>query len=101
MQAYPNPSAETYETRLFRPYQDAFPPPTGVHPGHLVVNKPDLSAEHWSTNVECTCGAAAAGGPGPRPICKLCLKADALRRYDGPSCLLIPGNVGNHTSVST
>ena len=40
--AYPNPSNETYETRFFRPYEAALPPPPHVHSGRLVVNKPDL-----------------------------------------------------------
>lgn len=40
--AYPNPSNETYETRFFRPYEAAFPPPPHVHSGRLVVSKPDL-----------------------------------------------------------
>lgn len=60
---------ETFEARLFGPYQDAFPPPGHVHPGHLVVNKPDLGPEHWAAAAaavggpaECRCG----GGGGPR-----------------------------------
>lgn len=40
--AYPNPSQENYEERLFRPFQDALPPPAHYHPGRLVVHKPDL-----------------------------------------------------------
>jgi hypothetical protein len=31
--AYPNPSRETYETRLFVPFQEAMPPPPHYHPG--------------------------------------------------------------------
>ena len=41
--AYPNPSNETYEMRLVRPFEAAMPPPPGVHPGRLVVRKPDLA----------------------------------------------------------
>ncbi|KAI7840166.1 hypothetical protein COHA_005949 [Chlorella ohadii] len=44
---YPSPTDEVLETRLLGPYQDALPPPRHVHPGHLVVNKPDLRPEHW------------------------------------------------------
>ncbi|KXZ46777.1 hypothetical protein GPECTOR_40g511 [Gonium pectorale] len=40
--AYPNPSRETYHQRLFRPFEDALPPPPHFHPGRLVVHKPDL-----------------------------------------------------------
>jgi hypothetical protein len=40
--AYPNPCRETYEQRLFLPFQDALPPPPHYHPGRLVVHKPDL-----------------------------------------------------------
>jgi hypothetical protein len=35
--AYPNPSRETYETRLFVPFQEAMPPPPHYHPGALTV----------------------------------------------------------------
>jgi len=34
--AYPNPSRETFEQRLFVPFQEALPPPPHYHPG-----KPD------------------------------------------------------------
>ncbi len=44
--AYPNPSNETYETRFFRPYEAALPMPPHVHPGRLVVTKPDLPLPH-------------------------------------------------------
>lgn len=40
--AYPNPCIETYEQRLFGPFQDALPPPPHYHPGRLVMHKPDL-----------------------------------------------------------
>ena len=74
---------ETYEQRLFAPYQEAFPPPSHVHPGHLVVNKPDLGPQHCpaagtvgagvgaaAAAADCRCGAAGgfcsshAGGGG-------------------------------------
>ena len=31
--AYPNPSRETFEQRLFVPFQEALPPPPHYHPG--------------------------------------------------------------------
>lgn len=31
--AYPNPSRDTYEQRLFVPFQEAMPPPPHYHPG--------------------------------------------------------------------
>jgi hypothetical protein len=31
--AYPNPSRETFEQRLFVPFQEAMPPPPHYHPG--------------------------------------------------------------------
>jgi hypothetical protein len=40
--AYPHPSNDTYESRLFSPFEAALPPPSHVHPGRLVVQKPDL-----------------------------------------------------------
>jgi hypothetical protein len=35
--AYPNPSRETFEQRLFVPFQDALPPPPHYHPGAAPV----------------------------------------------------------------
>lgn len=57
----PTHTDEVFETRLFGPYQEAFPPPRHVHPGHLVVNKPDLRPEHWVAAgvAECRCGGAS------------------------------------------
>ncbi|KAL4423131.1 hypothetical protein ABPG77_004814 [Micractinium sp. CCAP 211/92] len=106
---YPSPTDETFETRLFGPYQDAFPPPSHVHPGHLVVNKPDLGPEHWAAAgvavglAECRCGGAAgsgvaacskhsAGSGHTDPHCRMCAKEAALRAYDGPSLFAVPGN---------
>lgn len=40
--AYPNPTTETYEQRLFAPFCDALPPPPHYHPGRVVLHKPDL-----------------------------------------------------------
>jgi hypothetical protein len=34
--AYPNPSRETFEQRLFVPFQEAMPPPPHYHPGMYV-----------------------------------------------------------------
>jgi hypothetical protein len=109
------PADETFEQRLFGPYQDAFPPPSHVHPGHLVVNKPDLGPEHWAAAAaaaaaaggECRCGgsgkngAAACskhgrgGGGGEAELqrqCRCCAKEGALKSHDGPSFFAVPGN---------
>ena len=56
--AYPNPSNETYETRFFRPYEAAFPPPPHVHSGRLVVSKPDLPI-HMNAMQHCSVGQNA------------------------------------------
>ncbi|KAK3262485.1 hypothetical protein CYMTET_28662, partial [Cymbomonas tetramitiformis] len=61
--AYPNPSYESYESRLFRPFEDAFPPPPWYSSAYVAVNKPDLP-------------------PG----------MDSLKSYSGPQCFAIPGN---------
>lgn len=114
--AYPNPTDETYEQRLFGPYQDAFPPPAQIHPGNLVVNKPDLPSEYWEAGTRsCMCthvssqqqyhlgggpqGGVGSGGGGHRSglhrvtqPCPTCRKAATLAAYDGPSAFLIPGN---------
>ncbi|KAL6778167.1 hypothetical protein ACKKBG_A17180 [Auxenochlorella protothecoides x Auxenochlorella symbiontica] len=87
--AYPNPTEETYRTRLFSLYEAALPPPPHVHKGHLVVNKPDVGRGLWTPPPRClpTCPRRGAG-----PVCRLCHKATALRRYEGPSSFAIPGN---------
>ncbi|KAJ0640059.1 putative calcineurin-like phosphoesterase domain, ApaH type, metallo-dependent phosphatase [Helianthus annuus] len=61
--AYPNPSAFTYEKRLFRPFEYALQPPPWYKEEHIAVNKPEL----------------------PRGISE-------LKLYDGPQCFIIPGN---------
>ncbi|MQL98546.1 hypothetical protein Taro_031257 [Colocasia esculenta] len=61
--AYPNPSAFTYERRLFCPFEHALQPPSWYKAEHIAVEKPEL----------------------PLGI------AD-LRNYEGPQCFIIPGN---------
>ncbi|KAG2663747.1 hypothetical protein I3760_16G048000 [Carya illinoinensis] len=61
--AYPNPSAFTYESRFFRPFEYALQPPPWYKPEHIVVNKPELPCE-----------------------------VPELKQYDGPQCFVIPGN---------
>lgn len=61
--AYPNPSAFTYERRLFRPFEYALQPPAWYKLNHIAVNKPEL----------------------PEGISE-------LKEYNGPQCFLIPGN---------
>ncbi|KAF9622475.1 hypothetical protein IFM89_031879 [Coptis chinensis] len=63
--AYPNPSAFTYEKRLFRPFEYALQPPPWYKSEHIAVNKPELP-------------------PGE----------SELKRYDGPQSFVIPGNHG-------
>lgn len=62
---YPNPSAFTYERRLFRPFEYALQPPPWYKEGHVAVNKPEL----------------------PNGVTE-------LKHYDGPQCFVIPGNHG-------
>ncbi|KAM3337925.1 hypothetical protein P3S68_032250 [Capsicum galapagoense] len=61
--AYPNPSAFTYEKRLFRPFEYALQPPIWYKEDHIAVDKPEL----------------------PSGVTE-------LRQYDGPQCFVIPGN---------
>ncbi|KAI3726692.1 hypothetical protein L1987_66492 [Smallanthus sonchifolius] len=61
--AYPNPSASTYEKRLFRPFEDALQPPSWYKKEHIAVNKPEL------------------------PV-----GISDLKQYNGPQCFVIPGN---------
>ncbi|XP_010540555.1 PREDICTED: uncharacterized protein LOC104814278 isoform X2 [Tarenaya hassleriana] len=61
--AYPNPSAFTYEKRLFCPFEYALLPPHWYKSDSIAVNKPEL----------------------PDGV-------SDLRHYDGPQCFLIPGN---------
>ncbi|XP_062019886.1 uncharacterized protein LOC133736424 isoform X1 [Rosa rugosa] len=61
--AYPNPSAFTYERRLFCPFEYALQPPSWSNQEHIAVDKPELP-----------CGVSE------------------LKQYDGPQCFVIPGN---------
>ncbi|XP_050364199.1 uncharacterized protein LOC126782895 [Argentina anserina] len=61
--AYPNPSAFTYERRLFCPFEYALQPPPWSKEEHIAVDKPELP-----------CGVSE------------------LKQYDGPQCFVIPGN---------
>ena len=61
--AYPNPNEETYETRFFRTFQCALPPPLNYDPQALSMHKPPLPG-------------GVAG----------------LKEYKGPTCFAIPGN---------
>lgn len=62
---YPNPSAFTYERRLFCPFEYALQPPPWSKQEHIAVDKPELP-----------CGVSE------------------LKQYDGPQCFVIPGNHG-------
>ena len=105
--AYPNPCRETYEQRLFRPFQDALPPPAHYHPGRLVVHKPDLPPGGARRNGGAFDGVAFGGGGafgaagggargasprGASPRAGRRAGADALAAYRGPGCFAIPGN---------
>ncbi|XP_044511107.1 uncharacterized protein LOC123229391 [Mangifera indica] len=61
--AYPNPSAFTYEKRLFRPFEYALQPPPWYKKEHIAVSKPELPCE-----------------------------VSELKQYGGPQCFIIPGN---------
>ncbi|KAK2079809.1 hypothetical protein QBZ16_002204 [Prototheca wickerhamii] len=105
--AYPNPTEETYRTRLFSVYEAALPPPHHARRGTLVASKPDVGRGLSVPPPRCLPGcprrgeapdatggsagslASAAHAPG---ACGLCRKAAALRRYEGPSAFAIPGN---------
>lgn len=60
---YPNPCKESYEKRLFLPFEYALQPPTCYHKDRIAVQKPELP-------------------PG----------VSSLKSYDGPQCFCIPGN---------
>ncbi|XP_076902544.1 uncharacterized protein LOC143557324 [Bidens hawaiensis] len=61
--AYPNPSAFTYEKRLFRVFEYALQSPSWYKDVHIAVEKPEL------------------------PV-----GVSGIKQYDGPQCFLIPGN---------
>jgi len=111
--AYPNPTDETYEKRLFKMYEDALPPPAHVHPGNLVINKPDLPPEYWeAADRACTCPHSKMNSNGDVDSadgrnnsdgvpCHTCRKAKVLNVYDGPSAFLIPGNHDHFDGLET
>ncbi|CAI0558244.1 unnamed protein product [Linum tenue] len=61
--AYPNPSAFTYQRRLFCPFEYALQPPSWYKEDQVAVHKPEL----------------------PHGVSE-------LKQYDGPQCFVIPGN---------
>jgi hypothetical protein len=108
--AYPNPSDETYEQRLFKVYEDALPPPAHIHPGNLVINKPDLPPEYWETaDKACTCPHSKINNSNSEGRennkdgvpCHTCRKAKVLNVYEGPSAFLIPGNHDHYDGLET
>jgi hypothetical protein len=99
----PSHADECFEQRLAGPYHAAFPAPAHAHPGHLVVDKPDLGPQHWAAAAQSGCaGQCGCGGGGgcsrhggrseaERP-CRRCAKEAALRGYEGPTLFAVPGN---------
>eukprot|EP00879_Flechtneria_rotunda_P018990 GHRR01019937.1.p1 GENE.GHRR01019937.1~~GHRR01019937.1.p1 ORF type:complete len:748 (+),score=303.12 GHRR01019937.1:256-2499(+) len=86
--AYPNPSRETFEQRLFVPFQEAMPPPPHYHPGRLVVHKPDLPPAFGVQE-----GLACHTYPsGLSPRSSRYASVAALKSYSGPNVFAIPGN---------
>ncbi|GIL77238.1 hypothetical protein Vretifemale_6729 [Volvox reticuliferus] len=85
--AYPNPSRETYQQRLFTPFSYALPPPPHFHPGRLVVHKPDLPPAWGVQEAHLPCDLR---GLSPRSSRRA--SSAALRRYMGPTAFAIPGN---------
>lgn len=61
--AYPNPSAFTYERRLFCPFEYALQPPSWYKEESIAVNKPEMPSG-----------------------------VSELKQYHGPQCFVIPGN---------
>lgn len=61
---YPNPSAFTYERRLFVPFEYALQPPPWYKAEQIAVNKPEVP------------------------------NGASLKQYYGPQCFVIPGNHG-------
>jgi hypothetical protein len=49
--AYPNPSRETFEQRLFVPFQEAMPPPPHYHPGAILSSLGCLGFYVWCFEV--------------------------------------------------
>lgn len=79
--------------RLFKPYQDAFQSPPHVYSGHLVVNKPDLPMQYYLSSMEkCLACSQKKQEDSCDSPCKMCLKVQALRSYQGPTSFMIPGN---------
>lgn len=62
---YPNPSAFTYERRLFCPFEYALQPPSWYKEELIAVNKPEVPSG-----------------------------VSELKQYHGPQCFVIPGNHG-------
>jgi len=82
--AYPSPSLETFEQRLFAPFEAALPPPAHYHSNRIVVHKPDLPREFVASEGSST--------QGDSPRCDRRLASSALHQFRGPHCYAIAGN---------
>mmetsp|Transcript_31178 Transcript_31178/g.92977 ORF Transcript_31178/g.92977 Transcript_31178/m.92977 type:complete len:1354 (-) Transcript_31178:1870-5931(-) len=82
---YPNPTRDTYEARLFRPFEDAMPPPPQYHPERLVLHKPDLPRDFCTDEDRHGSFRADSGRSGSS-------NTEALHSYRGPTAFAIPGN---------
>ena len=83
--AYPDPTAENYENRFFRTFEDALPPPPSFRKEHISIRKPALPVEGWETEDN-----------GEKEDTD-----NLLSSYEGPCAFLIPGNHDWFDGLST
>ena len=50
--AYPDPTANNYEKRFFRTFEDALPPPPSFRRQHISIQKPALPVKCWDVGVK-------------------------------------------------
>ncbi|KAL7520746.1 hypothetical protein ACHAWX_005456 [Stephanocyclus meneghinianus] len=89
--AYPDPTPESYESRLFRTFEDALMPPEEFRKEHISIHKPALPVKSWAMPYN-----------GKREISeeeKKCPESysgssvnGSLSSYPGPVAFAIPGN---------
>jgi len=79
--AYPDPTEEAYETRFFRPFQDAMQPPPSFRPRAISTKKPALPVEGWRSCFH------SSGKESDRMR-----TSTDLKQYKGPCAFAIPGN---------
>ena len=100
--AYPDPTPDSYEKRLFRTFEDAMPPPPSFRKEHISIRKPALPVKEWKLDVGTTERRSVEDDEGdeekkssndhPHVSNSSGGNEGQLSSYGGPCAFAIPGN---------